>query len=261
MQRLNQPKYIILFSMAVCAVCSIFVSISAVGLASRQEVNAILDMQKNVLQAAGVMAPGQKMSAEEIAAAFENVRATVIDTRSGEKVDVDPETYDQQKTKKDPERSRKVPRNPSLITRVPHYAKVYEVRGASGELEMVVLPIEGYGLWGTLYGFLALDGDLKTIRGITYYKHKETPGLGGEVDNKRWKALWTGRKAFDEAGAVKIRVIKGLAGPAKEAPYKVDGLAGATITSRGVTNMLRFWLGEEGFGPYLEKLRGGEADG
>ena len=71
--------------------------------------------------------------------------------------------------------------------------------------------------------------------------------------------LWKGRKAFDENGEIKIEVIKGLAGPATEAPYKVDGLSGATITSRGVTNMLHFWLGESGFGPYISKLRGGQA--
>lgn len=262
MQRLNQPKYIILFSVAVCAVCSIFVSLSAVGLSSRQDANELLDMQKNVLEAAGVKAPDQKMSAKEIAAAFENVRPVIIDTKTGERADdIDPETFDQQKAAKEPKESHAVPPNPSLIQRVPDHAKVYEVRDEKGELEMVVLPIEGYGLWGTLYGFLALDGDLETIRGITYYKHKETPGLGGEVDNKRWKALWNGRKAFGPTGEVKIHVIKGLAGPPDEAPYSVDGLAGATLTSRGVTNMLHFWLGEQGFGPYLEKLRGGEAHG
>lgn len=262
MQRLNQPKYIILFSMAVCTVCAIFVSVSAVGLASRQDANEVLDMQKNVLEAAGVKAPDQQMSRKEIAAAFENVRPVVIDTKTGETVDdVNPETFDQQKAAKDPATSHAVPPNPSLISRVPDRAKVYEVRDASGKLEMVVLPIEGYGLWGTLYGFLALDGDLNTIRGITYYKHKETPGLGGEVDNARWKSLWDGRKAFGPSGDVRIHVIKGLAGPPSEAPYKVDGLAGATLTSRGVTNMLHFWLGEQGFGPFLDKLRGGEAHG
>jgi Na+-transporting NADH:ubiquinone oxidoreductase subunit C len=260
MQRLNEPRYIILFSLLICAVCSIFVSISAVALSARQEVNATLDMQKNVLQAAGVMKAGQQMTVAEIDAAFETVQAVIIDTLTGEKAaGVDAATFDQKAAAKDPARSRKVERNPSLITRVPEQAKVYEVRDDAGVLEMVILPIEGYGLWGTLYGFVALDADMRTLRGLTYYKHKETPGLGGEVDNPRWKALWPGRLAFDDSGEVKITVIKGLAGPASEAPYKVDGLSGATITSRGVTNMLKFWLGENGFGPYIGKLRGGAA--
>ena len=83
----------------------------------------------------------------------------------------------------------------------------------AGDLEMVMVPIEGNGLWSTLYGFLALDADTRTVVGITFYEHKETPGLGGEVDNPRWKALWPGRKAFlDEGYAPKIEVIKGAAG-------------------------------------------------
>ena len=120
---------------------------------------------------------------------------------------------------------------------------------------LVVLPVEGLGLWGTLYGFVALEGDLRTIRGLTFYEHKETPGLGGEVDNPRWKALWRDRLAFNDDRQPVIRVIKGPAGPAPDAPYSVDGLSGATITSRGVTNLLQFWLGPDALGPYLTRLR------
>ena len=125
------------------------------------------------------------------------------------------------------------------------------------QLELVVLPIEGLGLWGTLYGFVALDGDLRTIRGLTFYEHKETPGLGGEVDNAGWKALWIGRLAFDEELKPAIAIVKGRAGSVSDDPYAVDGLSGATVTSRGVTNLLRFWLGPEAFGPYLTRLREG----
>ena len=117
--------------------------------------------------------------------------------------------------------------------------------------------MHGLGLWSTLYGFLALDArDLNTIKGLVYYEHAETPGLGGEVDNPAWKALWNGKQAFDEAGEIRIEVIKGKADPARpEGKYQVDGLSGATITSRGVSNMLHYWLSDEGFGPYLAKLK------
>ena len=121
-------------------------------------------------------------------------------------------------------------------------------------LELVVLPVEGLGLWSTLYGFIALDADLETVRGLSFYEHGETPGLGGEVDNPRWKALWPGRKVLADAEP-RIEVVRGRAGSTDEDPYRVDGLAGATMTGRGVTNLLRFWLGEEGFRPYFERLR------
>jgi Na+-transporting NADH:ubiquinone oxidoreductase subunit C len=120
---------------------------------------------------------------------------------------------------------------------------------------MVVIPVEGKGLWSTLYGFLALDKDVNTIKGLTFYQHAETPGLGGEVDNPKWKALWPGRKAFGDDGQPKIAVIKGQAGPVAEDPYQVDGLSGATITARGVSHLVQFWLGTNGFGPYLKQFK------
>ncbi|MGB6994669.1 MAG: NADH:ubiquinone reductase (Na(+)-transporting) subunit C [Thermoanaerobaculia bacterium] len=146
------------------------------------------------------------------------------------------------------------PTNPALVKRLPAHALVYEVQSKEGELEMLILPVEGYGLWSTLYGFIALDADLDTVRGITFYEHKETPGLGGEVDNPGWKARWDGRKVYGQDGLPRIEVIKGQAGPADEDPYRVDGLSGATLTSRGVTNLVQFWMSESGFGPLLDRL-------
>ena len=248
--------YTIMFAAVVCVVCAIVVSTSAVSLADLQAANAILDKRKNVLSAAGLIESGQSISAEEVENIFEKIETVVIDLESGEEAsEIDSAEYDQRKAKLDPALSRAAPPNAAVIKRLPKHAVVYHVLDDQGKVEMVVLPIEGYGLWSTLYGFLALDADTKTIRGLTYYEHKETPGLGGEVDNPRWKALWPGRVAFDENWKPDIKVIKGRVGPPSEAPHQVDGLSGATITSRGVTHMLDFWLGENGFSKYLENFR------
>ena len=253
MQR--SPLYTILFATAVCIVCAIVVSSSAVSLKERQEINAALDKQRNVLQAAGLMDPGEKLGAEEVAERFQGIEMEVIDMATGEPApDIDPQTYDQAKAAKDPAQSTVAPANPSLVKRIPNYALVYKVLDEDGHVDALVLPVEGYGLWKTLYGFIAIEDDLNTVRGITFYEHGETPGLGGEVDNPRWKARWIGRKIFGDDGAPKIEVIKGFAPPPDQAPYEVDGLSGATLTSRGVTNLVHFWLGETGFGPYLDKL-------
>ena len=253
-------RYILLFSIAVCGVCAIFVSSLAVGLKERQEVNEILFKQRNVLEAAGLVTSDEQVTNERIEELFASVEPVLVDLATGEEMVFGDEAaaFDQQKAKKDPAISIEVERNPSNVRRVPNQAQVFKLMGADGQLEKLILPIEGYGLWGTLYGFIALEADTRTIAGITYYDHKETPGLGGEVDNPRWKGLWPGRLAFDDAGSIEIEVVKGNVGPATEEPYKVDGLAGATITSRGVTNMLHFWLGENGFGPYLDNLRQGK---
>ncbi len=254
--------YNLLFSAAVCGVCAVFVSGSAVLLKERQDVNKLLDKKKNVLQAAGLMAAKEKIPPEEVEKRFASFRAVVIDLATGEEApEIDADTFDQQKAKKDPARSRVAPANPSLVKRFPHHVLVYEMISDAGALEAVVVPVEGYGLWSTLLGFLALDSDTRTVRGLAYYDHKETPGLGGEVDNPRWKARWPGRLALDESYVPKIEVIKGPAGKPEDDPYRVDGMSGATITSRGVTNMMALWLGPEGLGPYLERVRQRVAQG
>ena len=247
--------YTLVFAAAVCVVCAVVVSSSAVSLKERQEANATLDKQQNVLLAAGLKQEDEKLTAEEVQQRFASIEMKVIDLASGDQVpDVDPTTFDQQDLAKDPETSSAVERNPAQVQRVPDQALVYEKYRDDGSLDMVILPVEGKGLWSTLYGFIALDADLETVRGLTFYDHGETPGLGGEVDNPRWKGLWPGRKVFGPDGEPEITVVKGRAGPPEQDPYEVDGLSGATITSRGVTYLLRFWLDENGFGPYLDRL-------
>ena len=244
------------FAAVVCVVCAVFVSSSAVSLRDRQSANQALDMQRNVLVATGLAAADEQLSRKDVEARFAAIRQTVIDLRTGEEApEIDTVTFDHRAAEADVARSREAPPNNAGLRRIADQALVYELRGANDELDLVVLPVSGLGLWGMLYGFIALDADLETIRGLTFYEHKETPGLGGEVDNPRWKALWSGRQAFDANAEPTIEVIKGLAGPARDDPHRVDGLAGATMTSRGVTNLLRFWLGADGFGPYLDVLR------
>lgn len=258
----NSVRYIVQFMAAVCLACSLLVSGAAVLLKDRQDANSLLDKQEKVLEVSGLLEDGKRLSAQEVAQIFDDrIVAVLIDLRedakASEDVGIDPQTYDQLAASKDPERSISLAKNRAQIKRVPHYAVVYEVYKDTEktELDLRVLPVEGMGLWGTMYGFLALDQDGVTIRGLTFYKNKETPGLGKEIENPNWKARWPGRKVFNTDWVPAIRVIKGPAASPDEAPFEVDGLSGATITSNGVTYLLRFWFGDEGFGPYLERLR------
>ena len=242
------------FAAIVCVVCAVVVSSSAVTLRERQEANQLLEKQRNVLVAAGLATESESLESDDVAGRFAPIRQVVIDLRTGEEsVSTDPALFDQRAATRDTETSRAAPANDAGLTRLANEVLVYEVRDGEA-LELVILPVEGLGLWSTLYGFVALDADLETIRGLTFYQHGETPGLGGEVDNPRWKSLWPGRRAF-ENNEPRIEVTRGRAGSPEEDPYRVDGLAGATMTGRGVTNLLRFWLGQEGFRPYLERLR------
>lgn len=255
----HSNAYIVGFAAAVCVVCSIFVAGSAVALKERQEENKVLDRQKNVLAVAGRYEPGSDMAASEVRDVFSSqIKPLVVDLQTGEYVEgVDATTFDQRAMRDDPATSREAPAdNAAKVKRVPNQGLVYQVL-ADGKVEMLILPVEGKGLWSTLYGYVALAPDGTTIKGITFYEHAETPGLGGEVDNPRWKALWVGRKALDDSGKPAIQVIKGQAGPPEKDPHKIDGLSGSTLTSRGVTNLMQFWLGESGWGPYLARVRAG----
>jgi Na+-transporting NADH:ubiquinone oxidoreductase subunit C len=255
----NSVKYIVGFAAIVCVICSLLVSTMATVLKPRQTLNQKIDKQMKVLSVSGLVEAGEKPSAKEIEEIFEErIEIVMIEMPDGKAVTdsgIDAATYDWIKAAKDPDLGHAIQSNPSKVTRVPNVMPVYIVKDENGAPDLYVLPVEGMGLWGFLYGFLALDTDTNTIEGLTYYKHKETPGLGAEVDNPNWKAKWPGRLAFDNDWNPAIRVLKGAAGTVAEAPHEVDGLSGATLTSFGVTNMLRFWLGDEGFGPYLAGKR------
>ena len=243
-----------LVALLLCVVCSVLVSAAAVYLRPTQAANKNLDRKKNILMAAGLLKEGQ--SVEE---AFKSIEPKVVDLATGEYVvDIDAVSYDQRRAAREPSASEVIPPSEDIasVRRKAKRASVYLIyRG--DEVRKIILPLHGLGLWSTLYGFVAIDArDLNTIRGLVYYEHGETPGLGGEVDNPAWKALWNGKQVFDQDGKVRIEVVKGKVVPNRpETRYQVDGLSGATITSRGVSNMLRYWLGEDGFGPYLDRLK------
>ncbi|MEO0391822.1 MAG: NADH:ubiquinone reductase (Na(+)-transporting) subunit C, partial [Pseudomonadota bacterium] len=136
------------------------------------------------------------------------------------------------------------------------YMTVYLLRDDAGGLDKVVLPVHAYGLWSTMYGYIALEENGNDIFGLQFYEHAETPGLGAEIDNSQWTALWRGKRLMDESGTLALTVAK-TAPPSGE-DYHIDGLAGATLTSRGVDNMVQFWMGEAGYRPFLNNLKAGE---
>jgi len=252
----HSTRYTIVFAALLCIACSILVASSAVGLHDRQERNKLIDQRKKVLAVVGLLPDGEAPSDAEVSRLFqERLEPRIVSLETGEYVqDLDPLEFDQRKASKDPATSRPAPPNPARVRRVPDNALIYVLRDGD-EIAALVLPIEGMGLWSTLYGYVALEHDAQTVLGLTFYEQGETAGLGGEVDNPRWKALWPGRKVFDADWEPEIAVIKGAAGPPAEDPFRVDGLSGATLTCNGVTNALHFWLGEPGFGPFLAKYR------
>jgi Na+-transporting NADH:ubiquinone oxidoreductase subunit C len=241
-----------LVAFLLCVVCAVVVATSAVKLRPIQQVNQALDKKKNILAAAGLYEEG--VDVDQVYR--DAIDSRVIDLESGHySNEVVSEVFDQRKAAKDPSTSVQIVDDPAGIGQRSRLASIYLVKSGD-KVNRLILPIHGKGLWSTLYGFLALDVDLNTIEALSFYQHGETPGLGGEVDNPRWKALWKGKKSYGEGGEARIEVLKGRVDPlSADAVHQVDGLSGATITSRGVSNMLRYWLGDDGFGTYLARLR------
>jgi Na+-transporting NADH:ubiquinone oxidoreductase subunit C len=248
------------FAAVVCVACALLVSVAAVSLQPLQKANARLYMEKNVLVAAGLIAPGADVSRRAVEEFFErDIKVRLVDFATGELLPPearDARRYDQRAARNDPALSRAAPENAAGIRRLPNYGVVYFVM-KNGQVDQLVIAVEGLGMWGTIYGFLALGPDGNTVRGLTYYEHKETPGLGGEIGNPSWQALWRGRKGFDDQWNARITVIKGQAGSPDTDPLRVDGLSGATITSNAITRLMQYWLGDMGYGKFLERFRGG----
>lgn len=265
MAKKNEALKTLVVAGVLCIVCSILVSAVVVQLRPQQKRNAELDYKKNILVSAGLLEKG-----EDVEEAFKKVETVLVDFNTGKIVNTqsveivnDLKTYDQNKAAKDPSRSMIIPDKfdvANLNSRA-KYAKVFLTRDEDGNPDTIILNIRSKGLWSTMLGFIALESDAKTIKGFAYYAHGETPGLGGEVDNPKWKAQWIGKSIYDEDFNVNFSVIKGNVDKSASnlmAKYQVDGLSGATITSDGVSDSMKYWFGSNGYKTFLDNLRSGE---
>lgn len=243
---------LLLVAFAVCFVCSVIVSSAAVFLRERQEENRALFRKVAILRAARLYDPFRPVKEQ-----FRRVTPRLLDLSAG--------WFAPPGVIPSGDRDQPIPPEKDLagIRKRPRYREIYLVKSGK-RVDQVILPVEGKGLWSTMYGFISLGSDLSTVTGFGFYQHGETPGLGGEVDNPRWLSLWPGKRVFDMQGNLRIEVIKGSVDPASPgAIHQVDGLSGATLTTRGVHSLLRWWLGDEGYAPFLSRLRmkGGIVDG
>ncbi|MGJ0491741.1 Na(+)-translocating NADH-quinone reductase subunit C [Methylobacter sp.] len=244
----------IAIALSLCLFCAVLVAFAAVALKPLQIGNKELDMKSNILDVAGLLEADT-----DIDKAFdEQIEPKLVDIETGEYVEnMDVAAYDQRKAAKDPAQNIAIPADKDIahIRAKAKIAKVYLVKKGD-DIQSIILPVNGYGLWSTLYGFISLAADGQTVQSINFYDQAETPGLGGEVVNPNWRALWNGKKVYSESGEPALGLIKGVVDKNKPgSEYQVDGLAGATLTSNGVSNLIKYWMGKEGFAPYLNKVR------
>ena len=239
----------------ICLVCSLVVSFAAVNLRDLQKENATNNQSIKILQAAKIYD-----SSVDVKIQFSKLEMKYVDFNSGKILDSYEnfviEDYDQLKSTRSPNLSTSLSASEdiAIIKNRENVGKFFIVRNEDSSIDKLILPIRGYGLWGTLYGYMAIEEDFNTVAGLEFYDHKETPGLGAEVDNPKWKAIWPGKKIY-ENDEVKLAVMKGkVETDDANIDYKVDGLSGATLTSRGVTNMITYWFGESGYAKLFKEL-------
>lgn len=241
---------------ALCLACSIVVSVAAVGLRPMQQENKALDKQSNILAVAGVDL--DSVTKAEMAKLYgDNIEARLVDLTTGEFVAGDADNFDTKQAAKDPAQNIRLASadDKAGLRQISRLTPVFLAKDAEGKVESLILPVYGRGLWSTMYAFVAVATDGETVKGITYYEHGETAGLGDAIERPEWRALFVGKKLFDQDGKPALRIVKG--GADKASPHEIDGLSGATLTGNGVQHTFDFWMGPKGFGPFLAKVRAG----
>lgn len=243
-----------LVAFLLCVVCSVLVCLAAIVRIDREGYNKQLEVRKTVLAAAGYQQ--QIDDGGNIDELFTtNFELKIVDLATGTYTTaVDAATYDQKEAVNDPALSVQIPAELDVAkigTRA-KYAAIYVAQNGD-----VVLPIRGAGMWGPMLAYIAIGNDGSSVKGLTFYQHAETPGLGAEIDNPRWKALWPGKEIYSNPGTVALKVVKnGKFNPsASDAVNTIDGLAGATVTGDKVHDIIRYWFGENGYATFLTNLK------
>ena len=252
----ENPAQALLTVLGVAVMCALLVSVSAVNLRPYYDAN----LEAHRLAQLESILDALSGTAYEVAA--ENIESRIVELASGRYSDkFDPATFDARKAAIDPEGSVAIPADHDIagIGRREKHATVFLVRDAEGRVALIILPVRGSGYQSSLFGFLALNGDTSTVVALKFYEQGDTPGMGARIQDPSWEALWPDKQVYDEAGVLRIGVAKGKLSPASiDAEHMVDGISGATRTSQGVHDLLRFWLGDFGFGSFLERVRRGE---
>jgi len=249
----ESPGKTLLVAIGVALACSLMVSSAVHFLRPVQVAYSRLVQNRIILETAGLVSSRETISDREVISRFLDLDVRIIELRTGESMDeMDPLIFEQRSAAANPDLSIAIPQSRDIaqLIRRARFAPVYLLK-TGDRIEGIVLPIHGQGMWSRIYGYISLAADLNTIVAIRFYEHGETPGVGDRIQDPQWLQQWSGKRLYDDNGAFAFQVTG--AGPAS--PYRVDSITGATITSQGVGNIVAYWLGPDGFGPFLSHLR------
>jgi Na+-transporting NADH:ubiquinone oxidoreductase subunit C len=254
----DSPKKALLVVFLTALICSSFVSAAVVLLRPIQLNNQLLDRSRNIMQLTGLVSDARELEDDEILELYKTLDSRIVNIgEAGFDQAIDANTYDKRRAVNDPELGVSIPAglDRANLGRRSRFAPVYFV-WTEDELDRMILPVRGAGMWSMLYGYIALESDLNTIAGMTFYEQNETPGLGDQITHGHWLEQWQGRRIYDEQGNPRFRVSEGMvADGSATAGYQVDALTGATVTGNAVTGLMHYWFGSHGYQELLINLR------
>ena len=249
----DTPIRALTIALAVAVVCALAVSLAAVTLRPLYLAN---QEEERVGRLTAIL---DALSAQGWSYSFTDMEARAIRLDDGAyDADIDPNLFDARKSALELATSIALEPDEDIagIRRRANHAVVYLTRDSAGRPDLLILPVYGIGYQSALRGYLALDGNGNDILALRFYEQGETPGLGDRIQDPDWEALWQGKRAFADDGSVAISVGGTGQGGSE---FRVDGISGATRTTQGVDSLVRFWLGDKGYGPFLARVRKGEA--
>jgi Na+-transporting NADH:ubiquinone oxidoreductase subunit C len=211
----------IIFALVLCLVCGSLLTAASNGLKDIQQKNIMSDRKKNILKSVGLLQKGRQYSTAQIDHVYErNISKLLVD----EKGNLLGESREGK---------------PAGKQGLPVYLYINQ----KGLIEAYIIPIDTRGLWGKIFGYLAIKNDGSTIDGFSIYQHSETPGLGGEIEHSWFQNNFVGKKIIGPSGAfVSISIAKGKVAdsvPKERYSNYVDGISGATLTGRFLTKGLK----------------------
>jgi Na+-transporting NADH:ubiquinone oxidoreductase subunit C len=219
-------SYIVFYASAITVVCGGLLAFASVSLKEKQDANIALEKKTNILACVLTLKEG-----DDINALYEKqVKGFVLDFSGAVKDSMAPEAVDLAKEYKKAPADRLLP--------------VYEFANAEdpGKIEYAVMPVYGYGLWNNIWGFVAVKSDFSTIQGVKFQHAGETPGLGARITSDEIQERYKGKMIFENSALVSVAMQKGEGQDYSNDAHKVDGMSGATLTGKGVNNMLKDYL-------------------
>jgi Na+-transporting NADH:ubiquinone oxidoreductase subunit C len=244
----------------VALFCSLFVSTAVYWLRPIQAAYLSIERNRAIVTAAGIAADDVALSDREVVDRFLTLELRIVDLEADAfaGIDaVDPEVYDYREAIDVASLTVPISRDSDIaaLGRRPRAMPAYLLFDGPS-LQRIVLPVYGRGMWSTIHGFVGLGPDLKTVTGVRFHEHGETPGIGDRIQNPEWTARWRGKRMYADDGRVVLRIGgTGSAGPA--GGDRVDAITGATVTVSAVDRLVRFWFGDDGYGPFLAGMRAG----